>query len=346
VAVVIHLPSRPDGLPCAPQYPTKPRGVLVLPRTDRLLAVAPVAATVLIVAVQWSAAFKTGSALVAGILLVGFLPPHLHHVWSAAHGRMPRAGRWTLAAMAAVFVVGLVVVGVAWYLTAAQLLASVLIVLRPPWSIAAGVAVVVSTALVDQLVLPAPAPVWLGLVIVERAGATLVPAWFAGALRQLRAARAEMADRAVATERSRIDEQLAGTVGAELRAIAARGDSLAAQDPETAGRELQDLVDGSRRTLADARRIIRSFQRVPLRTELTTAVALLEAAGVHTKLTLPRGELGESEELALALRAAVNEVLHDRSVRACAITVTRDAGRLGLVMTADGASIVATEVAA
>ncbi|GAB3908397.1 hypothetical protein GCM10029964_108100 [Kibdelosporangium lantanae] len=52
------------------------------------------------------------------------------------------------------------------------------------------------------------------------------------------------------------------------------------------------------------------------------------------------------EELALALRAAVNQVLHDRSVRVCAITVARDAGRLALVMTADGASVVATEVAA
>lgn len=320
--------------------------MLVLPRTDRLLTVAPVAATLLIVAVQWSSAFETGSELLAAALLVGFLPPHLHHVWSAAHGRLPRAGGWTLAVMAAVFVPGVFLVGTEWYLTAAQLLASVFIVLRPPWSVMAGIVLLLGMAVVDELVVPDAAPVWMGLVILERAGATLVPTWFAGALRQLRAARAEMAERAVATERTRIDEQLAGTVGAELRAIAARGDALAMQDTETAGRELQDLVDSSRRTLAEARRIIRSFQRVPLRVELTTAVALLEAAGVHTKLTLPRGELGESEELALALRGAVNQVLHDRSVRACAITVTRDAGRLGLVMTADGASVVVTEVAA
>ncbi|GAB3908401.1 hypothetical protein GCM10029964_108110 [Kibdelosporangium lantanae] len=263
--------------------------MLVLPGTDRLVAMAPVAATTLIVAVQWAAAFESGSALVAGLLLVGFLPPHLHHVWSAAHGRLPKAGGWTLAAMTVVFVVGLFVVGADWYLTAAQLLASVAIVLRPPWSVLAGIVVVVGTALVDELVVPYATPVWTGLVIVERAGATLVPAWFAGALRQLRTARAEMAERAVATERTRIDEQLAGTVGAELRAIVARGDTLARQDAETAGRELRDLVDGSRRTLAEARRIIRSFQRVPLRVELTTAVALLEAAGVRTTLTLPRG---------------------------------------------------------
>jgi two-component system sensor histidine kinase DesK len=307
---------------------------------------APVAATLLIVTVQWSAVFETGSALVAAIMLVGFLPPHLHHVWSAAHGRVPRAGGWTLAAMAAVFVTGAFLVGIDWYLLAAQLLASMLIVLRLPWSAMAGIVLILGMALLDELFVPDPAPAWLALVIVERAGATLVPAWFAGALRQLRAARAEMADRAVAAERARIDEQLAGSVGAELRAIVARGDTLAGQDPETARRELRDLVDGSRRTLAEARRIIRSFQRVPLRVELTTAVALLEAAGVRTTLTLPRGELGEAEELALALRAAVNQVLHDKSVRACAITVTRDGRRLGLAMTADGAAIVATEAAA
>jgi signal transduction histidine kinase len=169
-----------------------------------------------------------------------------------------------------------------------------------------------------------------------------VLAWFAGALHQLRAARAELAAQAVLRERLRIDEELAGTVGAELRAIAADATALRDEDPATAERELRSLVEGSRRTLAAARRMIRAYQRVPLRAELDTAVALLEAVGIPTRLTVPRGDL-VSDELTGPLRSAVDRLLHDEAVRAAAITVTTDGGRLRLTVTANGTPLLSAE---
>lgn len=346
MTAVLTVPSvRQDRLVCAPV----PRSGGVRVRSEgmsRLIPFAPIGATLVIVAVQWSFTFTTiVDPLVPALLLAGFLPPHLHHLWAAAHARRPRAGGATLALMAVVYVAGVVVAGPQWYLTGAQLLASVLIVLRPPWSVVASAVIVAGAVWLYVVFAPDPTPGWFTIALMDRAGATLVLAWFAGALSQLRAARADLAAQAVLGERLRIDDELTRTVGTELRTIASGAAALRHADPGTAERELRALADGSRRTLAAARRMIRAYQRVPLRAELDTAVALLEAAGIPTTLTLPRGEL-DSAELAGALRSAVNRLLHDDTVRAAAITVTRDDDRFRLTVTANGTALVATEVAA
>jgi signal transduction histidine kinase len=312
----------------------------------RLIPFAPIAATLVIVTVQWSFTFVTVvDPLVPALLLAGFLPLHLHHLWATAHARRPRAGGATLAVMALLYVAGVVVAGPQWYLTGAQLLASVLIVLRPPWSVLAMVVILGGAVWLYVVYQPAPTPGWFTIALLDRAGATLVLAWFAGALVQLRAAHADLTAQAVLRERLRIDDELADTVGAELRAIAVRATTLRAEDGATAERELRALADGSRRTLAAARRMIRAYQRVPLRAELDTAVALLEAAGIPTTLTVPRGDLA-STELTDALRSAVDRLLHDDTVRAAAIAVTRDGDRLRLTVAANGTPLVAAEVTA
>jgi signal transduction histidine kinase len=312
----------------------------------RLIPFAPIAATLVIVAVQWSFTFVTVvDPLVPALLLAGFLPPHLHHLWAAAHARRPRAGGATLAVMALLYVAGVVVAGPQWYLTGAQLLASVLIVLRPPWSVLAVVVIVVGAVWLYVVFEPVPTPGWFTIALLDRAGAPLVLAWFAGALAQVRAAQADLTAQAVLRERLRIDDELADSVGAELRAIAVRAAALREEDGATAERELRALADGSRRTLAAARRMIRAYQRVPLRAELDTAVALLEAAGIRTALTLPRGELA-SAELTGALRSAVDRLLHDDTVRVAAITVTTNGDRLRLTVTANGSPLATAEVTA
>ena len=298
----------------------------------RLVVFAPIAATVVIVAVQWAFFLITAvDPLVPALLLAGFLPLHLHHLWAAAHVRRPSAAGWTLAALTLIYVAGLGLAGPQWYLTGAQLLASVLIVLRPPWSVLAAAVLVVVAVWMYVAFAPDATPGWFTLALVARAGATLVPAWFAGALHQLRAAREELAAQAVVGERLRIDDELTGTVGAELGAIAVGAAALRDADPATAERELRVLVDRSRRTLHAARGMIRSYQRVPLRAELDTAVALLEAAGIRTTMRLPPGELAGSE-LAGSLRASVERLLRDDAVRAATITVTTENGERRLTV--------------
>ncbi|MEV0569102.1 histidine kinase [Dactylosporangium sp. NPDC050588] len=188
----------------------------------RYVTFSPIVATIVLVVVQWAFTLTTPvDLLVPVLLLAGFLPLHLHHLWAAAHARRPRAGGWTLAAMALIHATGLAVAGAEWQLTGAQLLASVLIVLRPPWSALAAAAIVVTVVSLHVAFVPDGTPGWFSVALIDRAGAALVPAWLAGALHQLQAAREEVAAQAVLAERLRIDDELAGTVGAQLRSIAA-----------------------------------------------------------------------------------------------------------------------------
>ncbi|GIJ61186.1 hypothetical protein [Virgisporangium aurantiacum] len=271
------------------------------------------------------------------VLMSCYLPMCGYLVWSAAHLRRPRHGGWILAAMTVIIAAGVPLVGSEWQLAFAHLLVSTMIVLPRPWSIVAGGVLLAALVPVDLLVNPRPNPIWTDLVVVQRTAAVLVPTWFAGALRALRAAREDLAGRAVLRERVRIDGELARTVGDSLDTIARRGEAtaaLAGTDPEAARRELRALVDGSRRTLAAARRLVRSYQRVPLRAELDTALDLLAAAGVPARLVLPAGDLPQyaDNEVREALRAAVDRLLRDGSTGTPVITLGAPDGRLRLTV--------------
>jgi len=314
-------------------------------RTIRLLTLAPLAVLAAAFAVQLALTpvYNRGlhSTLITVALMAGYLPMVGFQAWSAAHARRPRGGWWMLAATAVIIATGLVLIGNEWQLTMAHLLVLTVIVARGRWAVVGGCLVLAAVVPVDLLVNPAPNPAWTMLVVVQRAGAVLVPVWFAAALRELRATREMLADQAVLWERIRIDADLARTVGESLRAIAGRGASAAAvagADPDQARQELRELVNSSRRTLADARRLIRAYQRVPLRTELRTAMTLLSAAGVPARLVLPEHGLPRyaDTELREELRAAVDRLLREPSVGTCVITLDASAGTPRLTLTADG----------
>ncbi|NUP47652.1 MAG: hypothetical protein HOW97_10125 [Catenulispora sp.] len=315
-------------------------------RTIRLLTAAPLAVLLAGVAVQlvMTPVYNSGarSTLLTLILMACYMPMVGYQTWSAAHLRRPRAGRWMLAATAVIVATGLVLIGNEWQMTMAHLLVSVLIVLPRRWAIIGGCLVLAAVAPVDLLVDPTPNALWTMLVVGQRAGAVLVPTWFVGTLRQLRATRETLADQAVLRERIRIDRELTGTVGDSLTTIAERGAAaavLARTDPELARRELAALVDGSRQALAGARRLIRTYQRVSLRAELDTAVTLLSAAGVSARLALPDQGLPHhaEPELRAALRSEVDRLLREQPTCSYVITVETTTGVPRLTVSADGA---------
>ena len=293
---------------------------------------------------------STGKTIIAGLLIAAFLPCHLHHVWASTHARRPRRAGLTLAVLAAIIAAGTPLVGYPWLLSWVQLLVSVLIVVPRPWSWCAGGALVLACGPVNIALGNTDAVVWVVLVLLERTGAVLVPTWFAGALHRLRAAREELAADAVSRERALIDAELAETVGVSLDHIAGQGARIATLVDDgvpAAEEELRALVGASRRTLAGARRMIRDYQRVPLRVELESAAALLTASGIRTGLNLPGDELPEpvGDELTVALRSAVDRLLHGGAVRHCEISVTRANNRLVLTLDTDGVRLTSAEVA-
>jgi two-component system sensor histidine kinase DesK len=132
-------------------------------------------------------------------------------------------------------------------------------------------------------------------------------------VRQLGAARQELATRAIAQERLRIDDELAAEVGSALADLAGRAEEAAAlvgADPATAGTELRTLTADARRALAEARRLVRGYRAVSLGAELETANTLLAAAGVPGRIE-PEDHPGESLDPArrAALRHEVARLL-------------------------------------
>jgi two-component system sensor histidine kinase DesK len=291
-----------------------------------------------------------GHVLLAVAATACYLPLHVRHVWYAARVSRPAGAPWTLLAMAVVIIGVLPVIGTSWLTSLHALAVSALIVVRAPWSL-----------LVVAGLVAAPAPLAIGfgepqwaafstVSVVWRGAAVFVLVWLVGATRRLQEARLLLADQAIARERLRIDGELRRTVGAALDAIAARGQRasvLTARNPAMVEDELRVLVDGSRRALAQTRQTIRGYQQRSLRAELDAAAALLAAAGIRTRLELPRGELPGTVDAAprAALRAAVARLLHDGTARACWIVVTRRDGRVWLELRADGSGPAPTPVA-
>jgi two-component system, NarL family, sensor histidine kinase DesK len=279
-----------------------------------------------------------------------YLPLHVRHVWYAARGSRPPGAGWTLTAMAAVIIGAVAVVGTSWLTALHALAVSILIIVRPPWSLLIVAGLVAAPA---PLAIAFGDPEWApfyAVSVVWRGAVLFVLLWLIGATRRLEAARQALAEEAVARERLRIDSELRRTLASALEEIAERGQragSSAGGDPAALQDQLSALVEGSRQALAEARRMVTRYQEVPLRAELDTAASLLTVAGIETRLVLPPGGLPETFEAAprAALRAAVARLLRDDAARHCSIMVTHRDGRVWLELRADGTGPEMTEVA-
>lgn len=295
----------------------------------------------------WTGGDTKGIAALVGT--AAYLPLHLRHIWYAARAERPPAGGWTFAIMTAVILGAFPFAGLHWMRALPAIAIGALVVLRPPWS-----------RLVAGLVLCVPLPVglvladtvaeawWDAIGVAWKTTVLFVLVWLAASVRRLQSSRLALADEAVARERHRIDDELERTLGAALESIVARGQRASAQvgmSPAALEAELRALVDGARATLAEARRMIRGYRQVSLRAELEAAATLLAAAGIQTRLVLPRGDLpeGVAGGLRPALRAATARLLRDNAAESCVITVTREGEQVRLDVRADGSSLPTAE---
>ncbi|MBE3013984.1 hypothetical protein IL992_33105 [Microbispora sp. NEAU-D428] len=343
-------------------------GLAEFRRSQRMLLLAPLGAvgcSAALPLVQVALAFGyRGSDLRTGLWSLAattvYLPLHLRHVWYAARGVRPPSGRWTLAGMAVVILVATPLAGAMWVRSYTALIVSAMLVLPGPWSYVVYGAVMLAVPPVSHtLGTPWDTAPWLVFSVMCGSMALLLLVWLPAALARLRTAREALAQQAVAQERRRIDAELRRTVGAALESIADRGHRLgsrlaqsgppAAAEPRepaksTEHAELADELAGlsadSRRALAETRRRVRGYRQPSLRAELETAAALLSAAGIATRLDLPRSGVPDTiaQPSRAALRAAITRLLRDHAARACTITVTSLGGRVRLELRADEAA--------
>ncbi|MGI5288160.1 histidine kinase [Nonomuraea polychroma] len=146
-------------------------------------------------------------------------------------------------------------------------------------------------------------------------------------IEQVNAARLSLAMTAAAEERLRIAAELNQGLGEALSTIAA-GARSGAPDVETA-----------RRSLADARAAAAGYRAMSLAPELTTAKAMLVAAGITADVRMSHAEpLGPAGALlATVLREAVTEIVRRRSATACLIETVAEGATVRLRVSNDGA---------
>ena len=143
---------------------------------------------------------------------------------------------------------------------------------------------------------------------------------------ELRAARAELAQRAVAEERERFSRDLHDLLGHSLSVIALKAelaDRTLPDHPERAEREVRQIQTVAREALAEVRQTVSGYRLPTLEGELAGARMALEAAGIEADLASERIALPPEAEAVLAwtVREGTTNVIRHSNARHASIRI-------------------------
>lgn len=255
-----------------------------------------------------------------------YLPLYVRHVRYGLRGSRPHRLPLTLGAMAVVLIGVTPLLGADWFYAYGALVASVLVTTPPRFSLPA-VACILTGAGVWAAALSNETgtglfgggqAIYFPIAVADRAAAVFVLVWLVGALRRVQSARTALAAVALEAERGRIDGELSGTIGSELEAVVVKGvraEDAAKRGSPKAQEELESLVEGSRRALANARRMTRGYKLAAPVAELEKAALLLRAGGIEATVEVPDSALPPSLDASLrsALQVAVAQLLTEEA---------------------------------
>jgi two-component system sensor histidine kinase DesK len=160
-------------------------------------------------------------------------------------------------------------------------------------------------------------------------------------VRELEAARAQVAELAVREERLRLSRDMHDLLGHHLSLIALKSQlarKLMGRDARAAEHEVRDIESVARSSLEEARAAVRGLRRASLAAELDAAREALEAAGlevrVHSAEPLPAGA---ETLLGFVAREGATNVIRHSGARRCEIVVRRVGDVAELEVRDDGA---------
>ncbi|MFB6956706.1 sensor histidine kinase [Streptomyces sp. NPDC056309] len=161
------------------------------------------------------------------------------------------------------------------------------------------------------------------------------------AVRELRAAREELARRAVEEERLRFSRDLHDLLGHTLSVIVVKSEAarrLAPRDMGAALTQITDIESVGRQALTEIREAVTGYREGGLGTELDRARSALTAAGIEpvVRRSGPPLTPGAEALLGWVVREAVTNAVRHSGASRCEISVTGTAGRARLTVVDDG----------
>ncbi|MFB7242608.1 two-component sensor histidine kinase [Streptomyces populi] len=161
------------------------------------------------------------------------------------------------------------------------------------------------------------------------------------AVRELRAAREELARRAVEKERLRFSRDLHDLLGHTLSVIVVKSEAarrLAPRDLDAALTQVTDIESVGRQALTEIREAVTGYREGSLATELDGARSALSAARVEPVVRRSGPPLVPQTEALLGwvLREAVTNVVRHSDATRCEITVDGNADRVRLTVSDNG----------
>ena len=167
-------------------------------------------------------------------------------------------------------------------------------------------------------------------------------------IRELRAAREEIARLAVSEERLRFARDLHDLLGHSLSLITLKSElagRLLPDVPEKAADEVRDIESTAREALREVREAVAGYRLPTLAAELQGAREMLTAAGIGCRIeqeneTLP---LQTDAILAWTVREGVTNVIRHSRAKNCGIRVTSEGGKARVEVVDDGREDTAAE---
>ncbi len=159
---------------------------------------------------------------------------------------------------------------------------------------------------------------------------------------ELTEAREEIARLAVSEERLRFARDVHDVLGQSLATIVLKTELIGRQlpaDADAAVRHgLDDVARVGRKSLADLREAVAGYRRPTLPEEMSSARALLQAAGITFAVDDRAGALPAEPDTVLAwcLREAVTNVVKHSEAKRCEVELSRDDGVVRMSVVDDG----------
>jgi two-component system sensor histidine kinase DesK len=174
----------------------------------------------------------------------------------------------------------------------------------------------------------------VGMIAVSRLVVTV---------RELRAAREEIARLAVAEERLRFARDLHDLLGHSLSQITLKSELAGrllptAPETERAAKEIRDIEDVARKSLSEVREAVAGYRQPTLDGELEGAREMLEAAGISCRIENRVGALPNATDAVLgwAVREGVTNVIRHSRAKRCQIRVAREGEEIRAEVSDDG----------